>query len=357
MPTQNDEGKTSGTRPSIRQVADAAGVAMSSVSRVLSGHPDVSLQMRLRVLRAVEELRYKPDFLAQSLRTGATRSVGLSVSDISNPVVAEIARGAEDGLRINGYSMLVMNSDNDPFRDEEHIRVLASRRVDGLILSVANERKRGTIDALADLDIPVVVLDRDLPKRVRASAVHSNHRPGMEAAVGHLLDMGHRRIGLLSWPLDLRPGRERLAGLKDAYAARNLHDESTVAPGLMSAEQAEIATDTLMDANNPPTAVIAGSNQILIGCLRALHRRRVRVGPDLSLVTCDNVPLAELHAPPIATIARDNIETGRRAAQLLLRRLTGVSDPEVSIVETTFIPRASCTSPSATSHLVPAIPR
>jgi LacI family transcriptional regulator len=303
--------------------------------------------MRQRVLRAVEDLHYKPDFLAQSLRTGATRSVGLSLSDISNPVVAEIARGAEDVLRENGYSMLVMNSDNDPSRDEEHIRVLASRRVDGLILSVANERKRGTIDALTQLDIPVVILDRDLPRRVRASAVHSNHRSGMEAAVGYLLDMGHRRIGLLSWPLELRPGRERLAGLKAAYAARNLHDESTVVPGLMSADEAEVATDDLLDANNPPTAVIAGSNQIFIGCLRALHRRGTRVGLDISLVTCDNVPLAELHSPPVATIARDNIETGRRAAELLLRRLTGETEPEVSIEETIFIPRASCASPSA----------
>ena len=123
----------------MREVARLAGVAMSSVSRVLSGHPDVSPAMRERVMEAVDELGYEPDLLAQSLRRATTRSVGFVVGDISNPLLAEIALGAETTLRDAGYSMLLTNSENDPALDAGHARLLLQRRVDGLLLSLAAE--------------------------------------------------------------------------------------------------------------------------------------------------------------------------------------------------------------------------
>ena len=182
----------------MRQVAERAGVAMSTVSRVVSGHPDVSPRMRKRVLLAVEELGYQPDFLAQSLRRGATLSVGFTLSDISNPVLAQMARGMEDVLRSAGYSLLVMNAGHDPSRDAANVRFLHGRRVDGMILSLVRERRKATLEALGRAEVPLVVIDRDLPRRIRASAVLVNHRSGMAAAAGHLLDLGHRRIGLVS---------------------------------------------------------------------------------------------------------------------------------------------------------------
>jgi LacI family transcriptional regulator, galactose operon repressor len=142
MPSSRVGAETSPTasgRSSMRQVAEMAGVAMSSVSRVLSGHPDVSPAMRERVMEAVERLGYEPDLLAQSLRRKATRSVGFVVGDISNPLLAEITLGAETTLREAGYSMLLTNSENDPALDASHVRLLMQRRVDGLMLSLASE--------------------------------------------------------------------------------------------------------------------------------------------------------------------------------------------------------------------------
>ncbi len=331
-------------KPSMRQVADHAGVAMSTVSRVISSHPDVSSLMRERVLRSVQELGYEPDFLAQSLRRGATRSVGFALSDISNPVIAEMEHGAEEALRAAGYSMLVMSSENNPALDGVHIRFLQSRRVDGLMLLLASERKKTTIDTLVPLDIPIVAIDRDLPKRLRASAVLTDHRTGMAAATGHLLDLGHRRIALVSWSLDLRPGRERLAGLRAAYQSRGLPD-TFIHVVASTPEQGEQTTGEVLDGPDAPTALIAGTNQVLIGCLRALVKRGLRPGADLALVTCDDVPLAELFTPPIAIIARDNFATGRIAAELLLRRFNGPDEPETVVLPTTFVPRASCSPP------------
>src|SRR5438874_10647091 len=159
------------TRPGMREVADRAGVAMSSVSRVLSGHPDVSPKMRRAVMAAVEELGYRPDMLAQSLRSGKTFSVGFTVSDISNPVLADIVTGAEKRLREGGYSLLLTNSEGNGELDAEQISLLQRRRVDGLILSLADENHPATVTALREVSVPVVLVDRDVPDGTAARRV------------------------------------------------------------------------------------------------------------------------------------------------------------------------------------------
>lgn len=330
-------------RASMREVADLAGVAMSSVSRVLSGHPDVSALMRARVVAAVDQLGYEPDFLAQSLRRGATLSVGFVVGDISNPLIADIAFGAESELRRAGYSMLVMNSESDPRMDAAHVRFFESRRVDGLILSLANEQTPETLEALANVDLPFVLVDRELPARFRVSAVRNDHRNGTREAADALLDLGHRRIALVTGPVEISPVRERIAGLREAVAARGIPDETISMPGSLSAEHGEAATESLLASSDPPTAIIAGGNQPLVGCLRALIRHGLRPGRDISLVTCDDVPLAELYDPPISVIDRDTVGLGRAAAELLLRHLRGDEDPRTVILPMTFRLRASCT--------------
>ncbi|MEZ0239158.1 MAG: LacI family DNA-binding transcriptional regulator, partial [Chloroflexota bacterium] len=241
-------------RASMREVADLADVAISSVSRVLSGHPDVSAEMRDRVLAAVAELDYEPDFLAQSLRRGATLSVGYVVGDISNPLIATITLGAEAALRSAGYSMLLMNSENEPELDAAHIRFFQARRVDGMILSLASDRAQSTIDAIAQVDVPVVLIDRDLPAELRASIVRNDHRTGMRSAVDHLLDLGHRRIALITGGLDLWPVRERLAGMAAAVTARGVPDETVSLIGSLSAEHGEASTEQLLTMVPRPTA-------------------------------------------------------------------------------------------------------
>lgn len=334
---------TDDRKPDMRRVATEAGVAMSTVSRVLSGHPDVSPRMRERVMRVVEQVGYTPDFLAQSLRRGETLSIGFTLTDIANPAIAaRIVRGAEEVLRDAGYSLLLMNAKNDPDLDAADVRFLHSRRVDGLIVSLASERKRATLDALARVDVPIVAIDRDLPRRLRASAVLSEHRAGMEAAAGYLIDLGHRRIALLSLPTDVRPGRERLAGLRAAYSARGLPHSFIHRAGWFSEQECEAITGELLEGPDPPTALVVGYNQLLTGSLRAIVKRGIRLGDDLGLVTCDDVPLAELFTPPIATISRDTVAMGRAAAELLLHRLRGSSEVEISTLGTRFQPRASC---------------
>jgi len=326
----------------MREVAELAGVAMSSVSRVLSDHPDVSPAMRQRVRSAVEQLGYKPDLLAQSLRRRETRSVGFVVSDISNQLFGEIVKGAETTLREAGYSMLLTNSENDPDLDAAHVRLFEQRRTDGLILSLAREQHRPTIEELERLDVPIVLIDRDLPPSVPASRVISDHRSGMTAAVEHLLDLGHRRIAFIAGQ-PVRPSRERRQAFEEAFAARGLPRTYETREGMFSMETGSRFTRELLDGPEPPTALIAGGNQIMLGALKVISERGIELGRILSFVGCDDIPITGIYRPPIVVIPRDNVALGRTAAEPLLRRLRdGFASSEVVTLPTEFVPGPSC---------------
>jgi LacI family transcriptional regulator len=322
----------------MQEVAKRAGVAPSSVSRVLSGHPNVSEVMRNRVRDAVSALGYEPDLLAQSLRRGASMTVGFVVANISNPLISEIALGAETCLQAAGYSMLLTNSMNSPTLDAEHIRLLAQRRVDGLLLSISSEDFKGTIDAVNRSGVPVVLVDRELSVDRPVSAVLAEHDKGVEAAVRHLASLGHSRIALVNGPSELRPARDRATTLR--RVSRQLGINTIVRSGEFTTEHGEEATDGLLTQTLRPTALVAGSNQILVGVLRAIRKHRLRIPKDLSLVTCDEVPLAEFLVPPLATIQRDHHQMGVIAAQLLLESLAG-SSTRTQRVPTFYLPTAS----------------
>jgi LacI family transcriptional regulator len=331
----------------MREVADAAGVAMSSVSRVLSGHPDVSPMMRERVLAAVEELSYKPNLLAQSLRRQETMSVGFVVRDISNPLMAEIVKAAETRLRDAGYTMLLTNSESISDLDVAHVRLFEQRRVDGLILSLTSETHDETNGLLEQLDIPCVVVDRDLPASVNVSRVLYDHQSGVRTAVEHLLDLGHRNIGLILGA-PVRPSRERRIGFEKAFAERGLPKTyRIVEAGEFAAESGERAVVELLDAPTPPTAIVVGSNQMVPGAVRALAARDLELPRDLSLVSCDDIGLAELYRPPIAVVKCDNAEIGWVTAELLIERMRSNDEPPRDVcLATEFLPRGSCGPPA-----------
>jgi LacI family transcriptional regulator len=336
-----------GARVGLREVADLAGVAPSSVSRVLSEHPDVSPAMRHRVLDAVAQLGYEPDFVAQSLRRGATLSVGMVIRDVTAPFMAEIFSGAEPVLRAAGYSMLLMNSGSDPGLDSTHIRFFQSRRVDGMILQLASDQSPETFEALGRASTPVVLIDRDAPERVRASSVVTDHRIGMRAAVGHLIALGHRRIALVSGALEVRPSRERLAGLRDAMREGNVEIEPIILTGRLTEEHGERATNELLGLSEPPTAIVVGSNQLLVGALRAFCAGGMVPGAPISLVSCDDSPLSELYRPPISVVDRDSREIGRIAAELLLERMIDDAEPRSVTVGTRYVARPSAARPQS----------
>ncbi len=329
-------------RAVMREVAELAGVALSSVSRVLSDHPDVSASMRERVLAAVAELGYTPDLLAQSLRTQRTRSVGFLVGDISNPIVSQMVKGAETTLGEAGYSTLLTNSLVDPHLDVKNILLLAQRRVDALILLLVREDNPATLEVLERTEIPLVLLERDVPGLIDANRVLSDHRRGMDAAVRHLLELGHRRIALIVGQPVL-PTRERRSAFEHALATSGYPSPGDlVREGFYSVEHGAAATRELLDMAEPPTAIIAGANQIMIGALQVISERGIDLGVDLSFIGCDDVSVAGLYRPPVAVVDRDLEALGRTAAEVVLDALRTGAEVRTVVLPTHFLARPSC---------------
>lgn len=327
-------------RAGIREVADHAGVAISSVSRVLSEHPDVSDAMREKVMSAVQDLGYRPDMLAQSMRRRTTMSVGFAASDISNPVLAETITGAERTLRAAGYSMLVTDGERDLSIDLANIEVLRQRRVDGLLLSLSDETAPETLELLHDLDMPFVLVDRDVPEDMDVPQVRFDHRRGMRQAAEHLWELGHRRVALVTGGPQ-RPARERRLGVEDVFAQAG--GELTELSGPFTIEHGEQATAEALDASEPPTAIIAGGNLYMRGALRTLRERGLVLGRDVSFVGCDDVAVAEFHDPPVALVRRDPRLSGEVAARVLLAVLTGgpAVEPAELDLPTEYVARPS----------------
>lgn len=317
----------------IHDVANKAGVAVSSVSRALSSHPDVSPAMKAKVLAAAAELGYSPDPGAQSLRSGFTRTIGFVVRDFANPFFGDIIHGVEEALNDAGYTLLVTNSGGDPGREVDRLTLLRQRKVDALLLSSISEASTRTSRAVASFTRPVVLIDRD-PRKLHAGSVLLDHAQGVREATDHLIELGHRRIAMITGSTAIRPTRERLRGYTEAFEAAGLPiDESLQAPGAFSAAFAQETTERLLSlpAGERPTAIVAGGVQTTIGVLEALSELGLRPGEDLSLVVCDDLPWLRVMRPMISVVTRDAEEMGRQAAQLALELIKGAAPRSVTL--------------------------
>lgn len=327
--------------PTIKDVARRAGVAVSSVSRALNGHPDVSDSLRERVLAAANEIGYQPNRMAQGLRSGSTRAVGFVIRDISNPLFAEIAKGTEERLRESEYSVLLTNSEGDPSLDADSIDLLNQRMVDAIILCSASESDPATLDAIRRAETPIVLLDRELPYQ-RVSTVKSDHEGGSHAAVTDLMELGHERIALVSGSQDLYSSRSRLAGYIAAHREFLVEvDRDLVALGEYTYDYGFTQINRLLAMNRPPTAVVVGGVQTTLGALQSIHELGVHLGRDLSFVACDEVGMLHLITPSLSVVRRDAYEMGAVAAELVIDALEHSAGPTTKVLPTEYVRRDS----------------
>jgi LacI family transcriptional regulator len=328
-------------RPTMVDVAALAGVALKTVSRVVNSEPGVSPELEARVRRAIEQLNYRRDANAATLRRlgRKTQTIGLVLEDVSNPFSSALHRAVEDAARKRGVLVFAGSCDEDPDRERELIGSFRERRVDGIIVVPAShdhtylhdERRTGT--ALVFVDRPAAHLDAD--------SVVSDNVGGARQAVQHLLDRGHRRIGFLGDLLSISTARERLRGYTQALEAAGVAvDDQVIRTELRDPDAAAAAIDAMLALREPPSGFFTGQNLLTIGGVRAL--RRAGLERQLALIGFDDVSLADVVDPAISVVAQDPQAIGQTAADQLFRRLDGDTAPPVhQTIPVTLIARGS----------------
>lgn len=325
-------------RPTMTDVAAAAGVSLKTVSRVVNAEPSVTPETAARVREAIEQLGFRRNYVARALRRGQRfRMLGLVIEDVGNPFYSAIARGVEEVTRERGQLLITGSSDEDPLRERELALLFCERRVDGLLVVPAGDDHRYLTPEMR-VGMHVVFIDRP-PGNIEADAVLLDNAGGAHAAVEHLLRRGHRRIGMIGNEMAIFTARERWRGFCDALAAAGRAvDDAIVRVGVHDAETAAGVAHELLSRSDPPTALFAGNNRISIGVLRALAER----GADVEVVGFDDLELAELLARPFTAVSHDPADLGRRAAELLVDRIEGDDrPPQRVILPTTLVVRGT----------------
>ncbi|MBM6405344.1 LacI family DNA-binding transcriptional regulator [Phycicoccus sp. CSK15P-2] len=338
------DGSAPTSRPTLDQVARAAGVGRGTASRVLNDSPHVSSQARARVLRAVADLGYVPNQAARSLVTRRTDTVALVVSEpeervFGEPYFAAIVRGIGQRLGEAGLQMLLAM----PSGDSERTRAaayLADRHVDGvLLLSLHAEDPLPAL--LEERDVPTVTGGRPSAVRPRC-VVDVDNLAGGRTAVQHLVGTGRRRLAVLAGPQDMSSGRDRLVGALDAADDAGIPpDGVSVAYGDYSEESGRRAMTELLGAGPAPGAVFAASDLMAVGALRALRSAGLSVPDDVSLVGYDDAPVARLTDPELTTVHQPVTRMGQVMVDLLVDRLSGVEVPRETVLQTRLVVRGS----------------
>lgn len=332
-----------GARVTLRDVAREAGVSMKTVSRVVNGESKVSLATEARVTEAIERLGYRPNELARGLAARRSRTIGLMIADISNPFFADCAKGVELVARERGYAVILCASAEDSETEKRYVGLLVQRRVDGMILVPAAEGSGEYLAAEQDAGMPVVALDRPV-EGVPADAVLVDNRAGTGEAARHLVEHGHERIAFVGDAERIFTARERLIGYKEALAEAGL--EPIYRLGAVDVSSAAETTRELLSLprSERPTAFLAGNSLITAGILRAVEAARLEIPNDMAVIGFDDFELMSALRPRLSAVRQPAHELGRRAADLLLDRLTGKTHPfpQRLVLDTELVVRGSC---------------
>jgi DNA-binding LacI/PurR family transcriptional regulator len=308
--------------PTIKEVADLAGVAVGTVSHVITGSVPVSETLRRKVQAAIRELDYHPNHVARSLKTSKTMTLGIIVPDMTIPFFPKVIRGAEAAARERGYSLMAVNSDDNGVRQRDLLTLLRSQRVEGILLVLAaGPTPVNQITRMTTAGIPIVYVDR-IPDRLPVDSVSVEDVSAAQLGVGHLIAMGHRRIAVVTGPLSLKNERQRLLGYRQSLDAAGLpiNEELIWNGNLLPDDVAALCRERLNGVARPD-AIFTTNGPTGLGTLRALRDCGLKTPEDIAFATFDELTVDDLFLPAVTTVVQPAFEIGYGAAEILLRRI------------------------------------
>ena len=312
--------------PTIRDVADKAGVSIATVSRVLNASGPASVEARKAVARAVSESGFRPNKVGRQLKTATSQTIGVLMPSLKNPVFADAVQGIERAAEARGYQILLTSSRYQSDKELAAVELLLGSRVDGLILTVADEATSPALKVLKREHVPFVLVFN--PAKARSqSAVTVDNASAAAEAVSALIAMGHRRITMVAGTF-LASDRscERRAGYERAMRSHGLTPRPVIEAGFEN-DDLHASCAELFSARYRPTALFCSTDMLALGAIRALTRLGYRVPDDVSVVGFDGIALGELTAPSLATVVQPAEGMGQQAVHHLLERVTEGAAP------------------------------
>jgi LacI family repressor for deo operon, udp, cdd, tsx, nupC, and nupG len=330
---------------SIKDIARAADVSYSTVSRALNNSPRVRPETRQHIQQIAVEMGYLPSAVARSLVTRRTHTIGVVVSTITDLFFAEVIHAIEETALDYGYGVILANSGGEPQRELKAIRTVRERRVDGIIL-VSGCSSREDLCAEKGIDIPIVIINNVHQEHIGCS-VEVDNLGGATEATQHLLALGHRRIAHIAGPRREWDSIERQSGYEQALRARGLPlDPTLTVQGDNRPEGGIEAMRRLLALPTPPTAVFCYNDATALGAMRAARSAGLRIPQDLSIVGFDDIELAPYLEPPLTTIAQPKREMGEKAVQMILDLLAGDQAVQDCVLPSRLVVRGSTTPPA-----------
>ncbi|MDJ0943230.1 MAG: LacI family DNA-binding transcriptional regulator [Kiloniellales bacterium] len=306
----------------IKDVAQAAGVSVTTVSHVLNATRHVAPRTSARVRSVIAELGFRPSAVARALKADRTRSIGMLVTSSTNPFFAEVIRGVEEGCFARGYSLILCNTGDVSERLESYLATLVAKRIDGLAVMTTNLDRRFFHRLGARRPLPVVAIDTlNVPD---TTIVNDDSEAGGRLAGRYLVQRGFRRLAVIAGMEDHPRSRERLAGFRAALAEAGLTlDPALVLPSDLTVGGGFAAMGALLDRtrDDPPEAVFCLNDLLAVGGLCALDKRGLSVPDDISIIGYDDIELAAYTVPPLTTVRQPAAEIGHRAAELLIAQI------------------------------------
>jgi LacI family transcriptional regulator len=332
MPIEN-------TSVTLEEVARLAGVSTSTVSRYLSGTHVVAEEKATAIESSIKRLNYRPNLVARGLAKGRTMTVGVLTQEISSSFFNEAMRGVEDGLASHHYEAIFVSGHWNKVEEEQRLMSLMGRRVDGVILLVA-ELDDELLDRHAQ-GVPTVLLGRQSAS-MRVHSLCFDHYAGACEAVRHLLELGHRSIAFIAGPPGRQDADERLRGYRDTLVAAGLpFDERLVAPGGYVETGGVTAMNMLLDRGLPFSAVFAANDDSAYGAMLSLYRRGMRVPDDMSIVGYDDLSHSSFSLPPLTSVRQPLRDLGREAAGAVVALIDGRKPPRATMAKLELIVRES----------------
>lgn len=305
----------------IKDVARLAGVSTTTVSHVINKTRFVAEATQEKVMTAVKELNYAPSAVARSLKCNSTRTIGMLVTQSNNPFFSEVIDGVESYCYRQGYTLILCNTGGLYEKQRDYIRMLAEKRVDGMLV-ICSDLTAELAEMLdSHADIPKVVMDWG-PAGSQADKIIDNSEEGGYLATKYLIDHGHQQIACLSGPFDKAACQERIQGFRRAMSEASLPvNEDWILEGNFECDTAVLAADKLLAMDNRPTAIFCLNDTMALGLMSRLQQKGIHIPNDMSIIGYDNIELSEYFSPPLTTLHQPKRRVGKNAFEILLERI------------------------------------